>query len=148
VRPAIDANLIIPDANAVDEHGEPIEAGEFATFNQTSEFLLGEQDLGSFEIGGGTKNLVWHHPRYAAVEFCATQELEPNADGTLPPAECDPLVEHQWMVLERDLGSIRQPPVFYFIAFLVLFGLSLLGLHWYELDQREKRAKGLAPVKA
>ena len=29
---------------------------------------------GPFTIGGGTKNLFWHHPRYAAVEFCTALE--------------------------------------------------------------------------
>jgi hypothetical protein len=148
VRPAVDAALLIPEANAVDEHGEPIEASEFASFNESSEFILGEQDLRAFEIGGGTKYVFWHHPRYAAVEFCTAAEAEPAADGTVPPAECDPLVETQWMILERDLGSIRQPPVFYSIAFVILFALTLLGLHWYEKDQRARKAAGLAPVKA
>jgi hypothetical protein len=67
--------------------------------------------------------------------------------GEVPPApQCDNLVPPRFVVLERDLGSLRQPPFVYFVTFLLLFGLSLLGLHWYELDQREAKARSLAPV--
>jgi len=39
-----------------------------------------------------------------------------------------------------DFGSLRQPPLLYFLGSLVLFLLSLRGLHWYELDQRARAA--------
>jgi hypothetical protein len=146
VRPAIDESLVRPAPGAVDDHGEPVEASEFAQFDETNNFVVGdpEQDLRAREIGGGTKNLFWHHPRYAAIEFCTAQPQE----SLTADLECDPLVERQWIVLERDLGSIRQPPVFYFIGFTILFLLSLLGLHWYEQDQRAQRNRGVAPVPA
>jgi len=30
----------------------------------------------------------------------------------------------------------------------LLFGLSLLGLHWYELDARKRKRAAVAPVPA
>ena len=44
------------------------------------------------------------------------------------------------MILERDLGSVRQPPLVAFISSVILFGLGLLGLHWYEKDRKAAKA--------
>jgi hypothetical protein len=146
VRPGVDAALVTPDAAAATDHGGAAEPSEFATFENSSAFLVGEQDLGAFEVGGGTKNFFWHHPRFAAIQFCPVLEQVVEFGQPPPDPRCDPAQGSQWVILERDLGSIRQPPVFYFIGFSVLFALSLLGLHWYEQDQRERTRRGLAPV--
>ena len=57
-----------------------------------------------------------------------------------PPGEaptCDPLQDKQYAVLTYNFGSLREPVVFQFwLPSVLLFGLSLLGLHWYELDAR------------
>jgi hypothetical protein len=147
VRPFIDAALIVPNPATAVEGTVP---SPFAKYASSSLFIVGEQGLKAYDIGGGSKNIFFHKPRYAAVEFCNVK-VDP-ADvpfGEAPPTPtCDPLVPHQWMILERDLGSIRQPPIFYFIGFSILFGLSLLGLHWYELDHRQRQARGVAPVPA
>jgi hypothetical protein len=146
VRPFIDEALISPAPGAVDAHGEPVEAGPFAKY-ESGGFLVGEKDLPAYEIGGGSRNIFFHKPRYAAVQFCDVKDTGEPELGTVPPTPtCDPLVPKQWIILERDLGSIRQPPVFYFFGFLFLFGLSLLGLHWYEKDHRERQAGALTPV--
>ena len=51
-----------------------------------------------------------------------------------------------YVVLLHDLGSVRLPVVGYFFMSLILFALSLLGLHWYERDERERKRQALAPV--
>jgi hypothetical protein len=142
IRPAIDASLVVPLPTAT-----PVaKPSPFAKYQTSSDYLVGEQGLTAFNLGGGTRNLFWHKPRYAAVEYCEIKQV-PLVFGTTPPVpKCDPLIPHQFIVLERDLGSLRQPPFFYFITFSILFGLSLLGLHWYELDQRERKAAGRTPV--
>jgi hypothetical protein len=145
IRPAIDGALVLPTPAQTAAGQKPT---EFSKFNTSSDYLVGEQGLSAYNIGGGTRNLFWHKPRFAAVEFCQIdQKAQQVPFGEAPPAPvCDKLIPHQFVILERDLGSLRQPPVVYFFTFLVLFGLSLLGLHWYELDQREAKARGLAPV--
>jgi hypothetical protein len=52
------------------------------------------------------------------------------------------------VVFERDLGSMRVPPVVVFIASAILFGLSLLGLHWRERDLAEAEAAAEAEAEA
>jgi len=122
----------------------------FAQYSQASEYLTGnpDQQLTTYVTGGGTRNFFWHTPRYAAVTVC-TALLQTVPFGQ-PPAtpKCDPAVERKVAVLVYDFGSIRLPPVCYLAGAIILFVLSLLGLHWYELDQRErdKAAAKLSPV--
>jgi hypothetical protein len=148
IRPAIDAAFVRP-TSTTDAEGNPIEPSEFAKFGLSSDFITGELGLKAYQMGGGTKNLFWHHPTYAAVEFCTTLQVDVPFGEKPPPPKCDPLIPHQFAILERDLGSIRQPPVFFFFAFVAMFGMSMLGLHWYELDQREAKKRGaITPVPA
>ena len=47
--------------------------------------------------------------------------------GAKPPVPKCATGERQLLVLERDLGSLRVPPFVAFIAFSLLFGLTLLA---------------------
>ena len=58
----------------------------------------------------------------------------------LPP-ECNPDGEKGFVVLSRDLGSLRVPPFVAFIMSSILFVLGLLLLHWREKDENEVEAK-------
>ena len=138
LRPAIDAALVKAQP-AVNEHAPE---QPFAQFTTATDFLAGTGNaLVAKETGGGTKMLVLHRARYAVVQICPA--AKPPANGTTAPQpepECDPLLPTKTVVLEQDLGSLRQPPLLYFLGSLVLFLLSLRGLHWYELDQRARAA--------
>ena len=88
-------------------------------------------------------NFFWHTPKYAVAQLCPTKL--PTPAGAAPV--CDPLQDVSYAVLSYDYGSLRQPVVFQFwIPSVLLFGLSLLGLHWYETDERKKKKAALAPV--
>ena len=43
---------------------------------------------------------------------------------------------------------MRKPVVFYWLFSLLFFGLSLLGLHWWEHDERARKRAALTPVPA
>jgi hypothetical protein len=73
------------------------------------------------------------------VQLCVVQE-------NVTPPKCNPLKDTSYIVLKHDLGALRQPVVAYWFMSLLLFGLSLLGLHWYEQDQRARKRAGLTPV--
>jgi hypothetical protein len=136
LKASIDAGLVTA---AEGEHGGEPPEQPFARFSEAGEFLIDADHLESFERGGGTKNVFWHHPRYAAVQLCEVQA------NSVPPV-CDPLKEEPFVVLEYDHGTLRQPVVAYFFMSLLLFGLSLLGLHWYEQDHRARQRASLAAV--
>ena len=66
--------------------------------------------------------------------------------GVEPPdPECDPNSDQNgYIVLERNLGSVRQPPMIAFGSSVILFCLGLLGLHWFEKDRKAARAAAAA----
>jgi len=140
LRPAMDAALV---------HTAPIEgvtpaAQPFATFEASLDYLTDFKGYQTFIIGGGTKNLFWHNPKYAIAQFCPT---DPNTPIGQPPV-CDPLQPKKYVVMSYNFGSLREPVVFQFwLPSVLLFGLSLLGLHWYELDIRERKRAATAPVR-
>jgi hypothetical protein len=140
LRPAMDAALV---------HTAPIEgvtppSQPFATFEASLGYLTDFKGYQTFIIGGGTKNLFWHNPKYAVAQFCPT---DPNTPIGQPPV-CDPLQQKKFVVMAYNFGSLREPVVFQFwLPSVLLFGLSLLALHWYELDIRERKRAATAPVR-
>jgi hypothetical protein len=139
LRPAMDAALVhtAPVANA------PAAPQPLAEFEEALAYLTDFKGYKAATIGGGTKNLFWHNPRYAAVQFCPTS---PNTPVGAPPV-CDPLQDTHFAILSYNFGSLREPVVFQFwVPSVLLFGLSLLGLHWYELDARRRKREAIAPV--
>ena len=143
LRPAVDAALVTkaPVAN------QPTPSQPLAEFSATTDYLVDFKGFQTFTTGGGSKNIFWHNPEYAVVQFCPALEQE-AAPGQAPPTPvCDPLQAKRYVVMEFDRGSLRQPPWVYFFTSLVLFCLFLLGLHWYEKDQRERaKEASLRPV--
>jgi hypothetical protein len=139
LRPAMDAALVHA---ALVENVKPVPQ-PLAKFEASLDYLTDFKGYKTSVIGGGTKNLLWHNPRYAAVQFCPTAPNTPI--GTAPT--CDPLQDTQYAILSYNFGSLREPVVFQFwLPSVLLFGLSLLGLHWYELDARKRKRAATAPV--
>jgi len=139
LRPAMDAALV---HSAVVEN-TPSAPQPLAQFEASLDYLIDFKGYQASVIGGGTKNLFWHNPRYAVVQFCPTA---PNAPVGVAPT-CDPLKDTQYAVLTYNFGSLREPVVFQFwIPSVLLFGLSLLGLHWFELDARARKRAASTPV--
>jgi hypothetical protein len=131
--------------------GEPLEAdaNEFAKFGEVTEYKVET----TYEIGGSEPNPLdfelTHTPLYAVAEFCELAPLDPDEFpfGVAPPVDppCNEESENNgFIVLERDLGSVRVPPLVAFGASSILFVLGLLFLHWRERDEEaaEKRAAG------
>ena len=139
LRPAMDAALV----HVTPVAGEPAPDQPLAQYSSALEYLTDFAGFQTFLIGGETKNVFWHTPRYAAVQFCPKDPNQPL--GQTP--RCDPLADKQYAIMSFDLGSLREPVVFQFwIPSVLLFGLSLLGLHWYETDARKRKRAQLAPV--
>jgi hypothetical protein len=146
VKAAVDEALV----TIVETPTTPLEEGanEFAIFDDVTQY----QVLETFETGGSDPQF-WkleftHQPLYAAAQFCevAPQAPEDAAIGLPPiPPECADDGETGWVVLSRDLGSLRFPPFVAFVAFTILFVLGLLMLHWRERDEQEAEAAAAAP---
>jgi hypothetical protein len=110
------------------------------------------QVLETYEIGGSRpqfwKGQFTHTPQYAAVQFCQVKVAPPDRPAVLPPIppECDDNGKTGFVILERDLGSLRVPPFVAFGMSVILFVLGLLMLHWREKDEHARAAEQSAPA--
>jgi hypothetical protein len=126
----------------------------FAKFEDVTKYQI----LQTWEVGG-SKPQFWkgeftHTPQYAVVQFCQvvdTSQSQPFGLPPLPP-QCDNSADAKagYVVLFRDLGSLRVPPFVAFGMSAILFILGLLGLHWRERDEQkleeERAAAAARPV--
>jgi hypothetical protein len=136
VKAAVDETLV--QVEAVPSEAQVTQQA-FARFQGVTDY----QVLNTYEIGGSKPNPLdfelTHTPLFAVVEFC--EVVDPTTTvpfGVAPPApECIEDSENNgFLVLQRDLGSMRVPPIVAFVGSVLLFGLGLLALHWREKDER------------
>ncbi|HUI47168.1 MAG TPA: hypothetical protein VL119_00625 [Acidimicrobiia bacterium] len=147
VKPAIDA-AIVPAAPVAGQEA-PVQPFATLPIEASTDYLLGFPGSTSYQYIDKTHNFFWHRHRYAAMEFCIARK---DATGSVVNGpngpECDPLQPTHFAILSYDYGSIRKPVVFYWLFSLMFFGLSVLGLHWWEKDERERKRSALTPVPA
>ena len=140
---AVDENIV--RHSPVGEEELPEGANEFAIYDDVNDY----QVTTTYEIGGSEPNPLklefTHTPLFAAAQFCTNREVETLSGLPPPPPECVD-GEGGFVVLERDLGSLRLPPFLAFVGSSILFGLGLLGLHWYERDRQRAAAASPAPA--
>jgi hypothetical protein len=155
VKAAVDA-VLVPKVGTPTEPVKP-EDNRFAI--QDFVDVTKYQILETYEIGGSNpqfwKGQFTHTPEFAAVQFCQNEAAPVDRPSVLPPIppECATDGVRGFVVLERDLGSLRVPPFVAFGMSLILFVLGLLMLHWREKDEmalaEEKRpTPAPAPVPA
>ena len=145
VKAAVDAALVTKVTTPTVEYTP--NDNRFAKFADVTKYTI----LQTWEIGG-SKPHFWkgefsHTPQYAVVQFCQVQQVEqPFGLPPLPP-QCDNSADavRGYVVLFRDLGSLRVPPFVAFGMSLLLFLLGLLALHWREKDQMAAEAAKQAP---
>jgi hypothetical protein len=109
-------------------------AGEEAAvpmFEAESEYVV----IDAFDKGGRgssffDKNVPWRHPpHYAIIQVQRAVEVEVEFGETPPtpePDESQPVVS---VILERDLGDKRLPPVLLTLSSLIIFGVTCNVLH-------------------
>ena len=150
VKAAVDERLVTIQPTAVEK--PTAEDNKFAKFDEVTEY----ETVNTFEVGGSDPQFfdfqIGHQPLHAVVEVCAVRPVETPFGVPPPEPECDPTSDKNgFLILERDLGQLRLPPILALICSSVLFGLGLLSLHWRERDEQEaklREAGGPAPVPA
>jgi hypothetical protein len=152
VKAAVDAAIVPKVATPT----EPLKPGDNKFAIPEFEDVTKYEILNTFEVGG-SKPQFWkgqftHTPKYAVVQYCAVQAAPAERPSVLPPLppECDPAGKTGYVVLKRDLGSLRVPPFVAFGMSLILFVLGLLLLHWREKDEMAlaEQKTGPTPVPA
>jgi len=150
VKAAVDAALVTKVSTPTVEYTP--NDNRFAKFQDVTKYQI----LQTWEIGGSSpqfwKGEFTHRPEYAVVQFCQVQEVDqPFGLPPLPP-QCDNSADANagYVVLFRDLGSLRVPPFVAFGMSAILFILGLFGLHWRERDEQkleeERAAAAAGPV--
>lgn len=147
IKAAADETLVqveaVPSESQIDQQA-------FARFQSVTNYMV----VNTYRIGGSNPNPLdfelTHTPLYAVVEFCEVIPPEQRVPfGVAPPEpECvEDSEDNGFLVLRRDLGSLRVPPIVAFVASLLLFGLGLLALHWREKDERALKREQEAATK-
>lgn len=148
VKAAVDAALVTKKSTPTVEVNP--NDNRFAKFDNVTQYQI----LQTWETGG-SKPQFWkgqftHRPEYAVVRFCQVQDTSQSQPFGLPPLppECDnsATATKGFVVLQRDLGSLRVPAFVAFFISLILFGLGLLALHWREKDEMELEQAKARPV--
>jgi hypothetical protein len=151
VKAEVDERLVTIQPTAVEK--PTAEDNKFAKFEEVTDYVTEN----TWEVGGSDPQFLdfqlTHKPLYAVVQVCEARPVDTPFGVPPPEPECDPTSDKNgFMVLERDLGQLRLPPILALICSVVLFGLGLLGLHWRERDEQEaarrREAGGPAPVPA
>jgi hypothetical protein len=75
-----------------------------------------------------------HSPHYAVIQLKPALNQSGGAGGAPPTPVPDPTAPIYTVVMVRDLGSLRFPPVVVALSFGMIFGISCYWLH-----QRDKR---------
>ncbi|MCU1377903.1 MAG: hypothetical protein JWN29_886 [Acidimicrobiales bacterium] len=91
--------------------------------------------LDAYTIGGKKKNFFnnWvpgpHPPHYSAVQVQALDLVTVPFGQTPPPPKVNTQAPVQTVILVRDLGKLRVPPVLIMLASTIVFGITCNTLH-------------------
>ena len=102
--------------------------------------------VGAYDVGGKSDNFFnnWlpgpHPPRYAIIQVQPVVEVEVPFGETPPAPEVDESEPVYSVIMVRDLGSKRLPPVLLMIASLIVFGVTCNVLHRRDKQLAEARA--------
>ncbi|HYH50515.1 MAG TPA: hypothetical protein VEG38_13300 [Acidimicrobiia bacterium] len=120
------------------------EGGEFKLFNETSQYVV----VNAEKIGGGSLPFFRHRPLHAVMAIQASKSVDPLPGAAPPPPSADPAQPVKYVVLVRDLGALRQPPIVMTIAFSILFALTLYVMHNAERAEQRQKLASLEPTPA
>ncbi|HET9771892.1 MAG TPA: hypothetical protein VFS16_13455 [Acidimicrobiia bacterium] len=118
--------------------------GEFQLFSNAADYVVIEAE----KIGGGSLPFFRHRPLYSVMHIQGAKDVTPLPGAAPPPPEADPAQPAKYVVLRRDLGALRQPPVVMTVAFSILFALSLYVMHNMERAQQKAARADLEPTPA
>ena len=108
----------------------------FKLYNNATDYVV----VNAEKTGGGSLSFFRHRPLYGVMEIQGAKSVDVLPGGAPPPATADPSKPAHYVVLERNLGAMRQPPLVMATAFGILFALSLYVMH--TMERAEQRAKG------
>jgi hypothetical protein len=121
------------------------ENSPFLTYGAVTEYIVVEAE----RIGGGKSGPLGlkHKPLHSVMKIQGVKKVVAVPGQAPPPPEADPAAPAHFVVLERDLGALRQPPLFMATGFGILFVVALVVMHKSEREKQLQARKGeLEPV--
>jgi hypothetical protein len=118
------------------------EGSEYKLYSTTADYVVVKAE----KIGGGNLAFFRHRPLYAVMDIQGAKKVEPLPGGAPPPPQADTSKPVKYIVLERNLGAMRQPPLVMSTAFGLLFALSLYVMHTMERAALKEKAAELEPT--
>jgi hypothetical protein len=118
------------------------EGGPFQLFSNATDYVV----VSGKEIGGGDLPFFRHRPLYAVMGIQAAKKVDVLPGGAPPPPAPDPAKPPKYVVLERNLGAMRQPPLIMSLAFGILFVLTLYVMHTMERAEQQAKNAELEPT--
>ena len=122
---------------AVTADGNP-----FKLFNNTADYVV----VNAEKIGGGSESFFRHRAQYAVMAIQGSKSVQPLPGAAPPTPQADPAKPVHYVVMERNLGAMRQPPLVMSTAFAILFALSLYVMHTMERAEQKANAAALEPT--
>ena len=119
------------EAQATASAGIAGDEAPLKTFEAESDYVV----VNAYDKGGRgdswfDKNIPFSHPpHYAIVQVQKVKEVDVPFGETPPKAEADPSEPVISVILERDLGDKRLPPVLVTIGSAIIFGVTCNVLH-------------------
>ena len=120
------------------------EGNPFKLFSNATDYVV----VNAEKIGGGGESFFRHRPQYAVMSIQGAKTVEVLPGGAPPAPAADPAKPAHYVVLERNLGAMRQPPLVMSTAFGILFALSIYVMHAMERAEQKAKAADLEPAPA
>ena len=114
----------------------------FKLYNSTADYVV----VSAVELGGGAEPLFRHRPLYSVMAIQGAKSVDSLPGAAPPPPAADPTKPVHYVVMERNLGAMRQPPLVMSTAFWILFFLCLYLMHTMERAEQRARAAELEPA--
>jgi hypothetical protein len=118
------------------------EGSAFKQFSSSGDYVV----VNAEKVGGGSLAFFRHRPLFAVMAVQQAKKVETLPGGAPPPPAADPSKAIKYIVLERDLGALRQPPIVMVTAFSILFALTVYVMHNTERAEQKARAAELEPT--
>ena len=116
--------------------------GHFKIYNSATDYVVEAAE----EVGGGSESFFRHRAQYSVMKIQGAKTVETLPGAAPPPPAADPSKPVHYVVMERNLGAMRQPPLIMSIAFGILFALCLYLMHTMERAEQRAKAAELEPA--
>jgi len=130
------------DIKAVSDTALTAEGSRFLKFQRSDQYIVEDTKV----IGGGRTGFLnlSHRPLYGLLQIRPVKAVNVPFGSPPPPPEADPSKPPTYVVVVRNLGSVRLPQILTLLSSAMLFSLCLLAMH--RMERAAQAAAAPAPA--